>query len=125
MIAMRRIVVVVALLAAASFHGVPAAAADELGGTGWASTGSDCPIDEISFHNDGTLSAYDVNDDNDTGTWSVDGDTLTIRYDNWPGGETGKITGDTIATTVTWKTNGGEVQKATCTYALKTRNPLN
>jgi hypothetical protein len=88
------ILVAVALGAASLFVARGATAAD-LGGTEWDSTNSTCGIDEIDFDSDGSAHVYDyVSDDDDTGTWTTNGDRVHIDYDTWYGGIDGSFTDD-------------------------------
>ena len=123
---MKRILAAAAILAAAGMlcpAGNAGAQDISLGGTSWDTTNSSCNVDGIDFKADGTADVTDMSDDQggDTAHWSLDGDALHLKYDNWYGGIEGTIYGgNRIEATETWQSSDPqEVHNDPCIFELK------
>lgn len=123
---MIRILACAALLAAAGVFGSAGIARAQdvaLGGTSWDTTNSSCSVDGIDFKSDGTADVWDMADDQggDTAHWSLDGDALHLKYDNWYGGIEGTVFGgNRIEATETWQSSDPqEVHNDPCIFELK------
>jgi hypothetical protein len=78
----------------------------------------DCGIDEIDFAPDGTAVVYYILDDKpDTATWSLDGASLTLIFDEWPGGIAGTVAAGRIEAVDTWQsTKTNKVYHDVCIF---------
>ena len=85
--------------------GTRAFAASDLDGTTWYATNDDCSVDEVDFDADGSAYIYDyLGDDEDTGRWTLNGQSLHVEYDTWYGGIDGKfIDAGHMEGTDTWR----------------------
>ena len=100
----------------------PAKAQSDLGGTSWDATNDACDIDGIDFRSDGTASVYDLMaDDEDTAHWTLDGNTLHLKYDGWYGGIEGSIYDDNrLEATETWRSKETqEIHNDPCIFKKK------
>ena len=123
---MRGMLAAAAILAAAGvlcLTGSAGAQEVALGGTTWDTTNSSCDVDGIDFKPDGTADVWDMTDDQggDSAHWSVDGDALHLKYDNWYGGIEGTIYGgNRIEATETWRSSQSqEVHNDPCIFERK------
>jgi hypothetical protein len=113
----------IATIVASALAFVPAvASAIELGSTGWRVQNDECNIVAIQFMSDGTAIIYDgVTEDGESGLWALDGNKLTLDYDNWYGGLEGIVASDTrIEASETWRDeNTQTVQTDPCVREIE------
>ena len=115
---MQRILIAATLALAAC--GAVRAEVPDLGGTAWLATNDTCLIDEIDFASDGTATAYDMfADDEGTGHWTLDGENLTVDYDDWYGGIEGTVSAKRLEAVETWRSEKTkEVHHDPCIFEL-------
>ncbi len=87
-----------------------AAPQSDLGGTSWTASNEGCDLG-IDFRSDGTADIIGIfGGASDTGHWTLDGDALNLKYDNWYGGIEGTKYGDNrIEATETWQSKETKV----------------
>ena len=95
----------------------PAARAQSsLAGTEWESD-LDCFIDEIDLHADGTMDiSFGLYDEDDSGTWSLDGTRLTLTFNHYSDTFVGIYDGTTITAAHGWIAKGNIPKSETCTF---------
>jgi hypothetical protein len=87
-----------------------AAPQSDLGGTSWTASNDSCDLG-VDFRSDGTADILAMsNADSDTAHWTLDGDSLHLKYDTWYGGIEGTLYGDNrIEATQAWRSKETQV----------------
>jgi hypothetical protein len=94
----------------------------ELGGTLWFTVddavNDRCSLDEIAFSSDGSAAVYGfMEEDPDAASWTLDGASLKLTYDDWPGDLSGTLAADRFEAMDTWQSaRTNEVHHDVCIF---------
>jgi len=98
---MRHVSRVVTVLLLAGGASLPASAGSSLDNTYWQGD-EGCFILDLDFRANGEVKIAFDNGDDDTGSWRLTGDTLTIEFDNYGDKFAGTYDGDAIRASHSW-----------------------
>ena len=116
-----RLLTAVVAISASVVVASPAKAQPDLGESSWDATNKSCDEDVIDFRSDDAADVYQFFGDEDTAHWTLDGNTLHLRFDNWYGGIEGSIyDGNRLEATETWRSKDTqEIHNDPCIFERK------